>query len=336
MAANRYLIASGDSENPAIYDGGTYPAVDDTLRLNGYVWTVTANRTLAQVRCDALAPAVANNAARQVLIANGVTLTCTTQVQGIASAAAGLIGCASAAAIGTVISPSFVRGVAGAGATETLNIIGYGDTTGVVGSQGMIRGAGTVNWTGGIVNPINYIADAVDGGILNITGNVNQTGGLGIWARGAMTITVNGDIQNATVPFYDTTTTSYPALVHNGSAIAGSIPVIRSRSPYYGTGPFVNNGEVMAISCDRMRLIGPDVQWDMVDTSLAALNLYSASELTGYPLESKVEAGTLYGPSDELEGTMEPWNTAFTEALGIDVRDQILPAILSAITPPTP
>ena len=331
--ANRYLIASGDSENPAIYDGGTFPAVGDVLRLNGFIWTVTANRTIAELRCDASAPAVASNASRQVIINNGVTLICTTEVQGIFASAEGLIGCA-AGATATVISPLFVRGIAGVAATETLNLIGNGDSTGVATNAAMVRGVGTVNWTGSIVNPVNYIADAVSGGALNITGNINQNGGKGIWARGNMAVSVNGTIQNATVPFYDTTTTTYAPFIHNGPLIAGTVPVIRSRSPYYGSGPFTNNGEVMAISCDRVRLIGPDVQWNMVDTSLASLIMYTAGLLTGYPLESKVEDGTVYGPSSEFEGTLEPWDATFAQALATAQRDLQLPSILSAITQP--
>jgi hypothetical protein len=340
--ANRYLIASGDSEDPAIYDGGTLPAVDDVLRLNAFVWTVTANRTLAELRTDASAPAVATTAARCVLLANGVTLTCTTQVQGNDST--GIIGCSTGAATATVISPSFVKSLVSANATETVNVIGNGDSTGLGASGAMMRGAGTVNWTGNITNPIRYIFDAISGGAFNLTGNIFQTGGDGFWARGNTAFRVTGDISNAAVPLYDTTTTTYPPFVHNGSLIAGTVPVIRSRSPYYGSGPFINNGEVMALSCDKVRLIGPDVQWNMVDTSLAALSLYTASGLTGYPLQSKVENLTIYGPSNEFTGTLEPVNVN-TQQLASDLltelfnngtpwaTPQFVTAALTAITP---
>jgi len=319
--ANRYLIASGDSENPAIYDGGTLPAADDVLRLNGFVWTVTANRTLAQLRCDASAPAVASNASRQVIINNGVTLICTELVQGIADAVDGLIG-VQAGGTGTVVSPSFVRGISGVQATSTLNIIGNCDTTGVISSQGLVRGAGTTNITGNVVNPVNYVADAILGGALNITGNITQNGGLGVWARGTTAIQVTGNIINAAVPFYDTTTTTYPTFVHYGSAIAGTAPVIRSRSPYHGTGPFINNGEVMALSCDRVRLLGTDNQWSMIKADGSAQILRTAGLLTGYPPEAKVEDGTVYGPSSEFTGTLSPVNVD-VQQLASDLLNEI-------------
>lgn len=332
--ANRYLIASGNSDNPAIYDGGTLPAANDVLRLNGFVWTVTSNRTIAELRCDALAPAVANNNPRQVLLANGVTLTVTTSVLGNVADNAGLFGCATAGANATVICPLFQRGIGGLNTTETINFIGYGTTAGNSGGQGMFRGAGTVNWTGNIDNPQGYLIDTVFNGTLNVTGNINQNGGLGIWDRGNANFSFTGTIQNSGFPLLDTTTATRPTITHNGPLIAGTAPVIRSRSPYYGSGPFINNGEVMALSCDRVRLLGTNNQWSMIKSDSSAQTLRTAGLLTGYPLESKVEDGTVYGPSSEFEGTLLPWDSAFAQALATAQRDLQLPSILSAITAP--
>lgn len=330
--ANRYLIASGNSENPAIYDGGTLPAANDVLRLNNFTWTVTANRTLAELRADALAPAVATGGARRVIINNGVTLTCTTLVRGTGEQ--GMIG-GVAGGTCTVISPLFQSGgLVQADGTETVNLIGNGDTTGTTAGWFAIRGAGTVNFTGVYTNPLWYLYDSNLGGIFNVTGTINQNGGLGIWVRGPFTMTVNGPIQNAAIPFIDNTATNYPPFVHNGSVIAGTAPVIRTRSPYYGSGPFINNGEVMALECSRVRLLGTDNQWSMIKSDGSAQTLRTAGLLTGYPAENKVEDGTVYGPSSEFEGTLLPWNATFAQALATAQRDLQLPSILSAITAP--
>lgn len=333
--ANRYLVSSGLSTNNAIYDGGTPLATGDVLRLNGFVWTVAANITIAEVRCDALAPAVASNASRQVLIANGVTLTCTTTVQGIVAATEGMIGCATGGATGMVVSPLFVRGISGAAATETLNIIGNGDTTGTTANQAMIRGAGTVNWTGNIVNPANYIKDDNSGGTLNHTGNTVQNGGTGIWARGSATLTVVGSITNTNSPYYDTTTTTYPAFTHTGALIAGSVPVIRSRSPYKGTGPFINNGAVCAFAGDSLQLMGTNNYMEVQTTTPSTVRLYRAGTLTGFPPENKVENGEVYGPSSEFTGTLDPVTIStgqiadLANALGLHLTPQVLAAITS-------
>jgi hypothetical protein len=327
---SRYLVASGNSNNPAIYDGGTLPASNAVLRLNGFILTVVANMTLAELRCDALAPAVATTAARSLLIANGVTLTCTTLLQGITGGSEGLIACSTGGATGNIISPLFQRSVSGPRATETLNFTGTLNTTG--GTTGCIRGQGTTNWTGLITNPEGYIWDTIAGGTLNIVGNVIQNGGVGIWARGQHTLSVVGNITNAAIVFYDNTDTSFNTFQHNGSLIAGTAPVVRSRSPYYGSGPFVNNGEVMALSADKVRIIGTTAQWTMAKTDLVPIILYAPGTASGFPAESDVADGTVYGPTNNFTGTLEPWDATFAQALATAQSNLQLPAILGAIT----
>jgi hypothetical protein len=74
--------------------------------------------------------------------------------------------------------------------------------------------------------------------------------------------------------------------------------------------------------------------WNTYDEVNALRPIYTANELTGYPPEAKVEDGTVYGPSSEFEGTLEPWDATFAQALATAQRDLQLPSILSAITPP--
>jgi hypothetical protein len=306
--ANRYLIAAGNSDNPAIYDGGTLPDPSDVLRLNNFAWTVVANITLAELRCDALAPAVATNTARIVTINDGVTLTCTTLVLGVQSTAEGLFRVA-AGGTGTVVSPLLSRGISGVNAGETLNIIGAGDTTGTGGNAALIRGSGITNWTGNIVNPqgSTYIIDTVQGGTVNITGNVLQNGGAGIWVRTNHTLTVAGSITNSNIVFYDTTTTTFNTFTHYGQLTAGSLPVIRSRSPYRGTGPFINNGSVCAFAGDKLELIPNGGTYiELATTTPSTVRMYTPDLLSGYPPEADVETGVTYGPVGEFTGTLDP------------------------------
>lgn len=337
--ANRYLIASGLSTNNAIYDGGTALAANDVLRLNGFVWTVVANITIAELRCDALAPAVANNAARQVLISDGVTLTVTQIVFGTsANALNGLIGCATAGAMAMVVSPLFQRQCFRPMGTEVLSAVGNAETTTAAsdGGGGIVNGTGTLNLTGTMTNNGgSYIGDGNDGTRLNVTGGMYQISGGGINQRGSgTTVILNGVAQVTTSPIIDSTGTGWPVFTHNGPAIAGLVPVFRMRSPYYGSGPFENNGEIMALECGRVRLLGADNQWSLIKSDGTTRVLKSAGLLTGYPLESKVEDGTVYGPSNEFEGTLEPWDSAFASALGNAVGQYVTPQVLAAITAP--
>lgn len=305
--ANRYLIAAGNSNNPAIYDGGTLPNPDDVLRLNNYAWTVVSNMQLAQLRCDASSPAVATNTARIVTLNNGVVLTCTEQILGINSADNGMFR-AQAGGTATVVSPLLTRGISGVNTGETLNVIGFGDTTGLASSSAMIRGSGTTNWTGGFVNPAQYIIDTVSGGTVNITGNILQNGGLGVWARGNHTLTVTGDISSGSTPFYDTTATTYNAFTHYGRLVAtGSGPVVRSRSLYRGTGPFINFGSYCAFAGDRLELIpNGGTFFEVSTTTPSTVRLYTPDLLSGYPAISDVESGVTYGPVGEFTGTLSP------------------------------
>jgi hypothetical protein len=311
--ANRYLISSGDSEDPAIYDGGTLPSVDDVLRLNGFVWTVTANRTIAQLRTDALAPAVGSSTARLVLIADGVTLMVTQEALGSAgNGFQGLIGCATAGATATVICPSFRKQIFRPMGTETLNAIGEAVSDGTGGAGGLVNGTGTLNFTGNMTvsDGAGNMLSQGDGLRLNVTGNVSVgssvIGGVVYFGSG-VTLNVTGAVQVANVPLISGTQ-NWPTVTHNGPCIAGTAPAFVMRSLYQGSGPFVNNGQIMALECRNVRLLGTDNQWSMIKADGSAQTLRTAGLLTGYPVEAKVEDGTVYGPSGEFTGTLNPVN----------------------------
>jgi hypothetical protein len=70
--ADRYLIASGNSSNAAIFDGGTFPAAVDTLRTNGFTLTVDADFTVAEITNDIAGGAT--TAGGQVVLNGGVVL----------------------------------------------------------------------------------------------------------------------------------------------------------------------------------------------------------------------------------------------------------------------
>ena len=123
--------------------------------------------------------------------------------------------------------------------------------------------------------------------------------------------------------------------VTSSSANSPAVLNATSTSSVVEVSGVVNNvGAVNAIVSRSIKLTGP-ITWKYLSETVGVDRyLYTADELTGYPLESKVEDGTIYGPSSEFEGTLEPWDAAFAQALATAQRDLQLPSILSAITAP--
>jgi hypothetical protein len=123
--------------------------------------------------------------------------------------------------------------------------------------------------------------------------------------------------------------------VTSSSANAPAVLNVTSTSSVVEVSGIVNNTEaVNAIVSRSIKLTG-SITWKNLSESVGVSRyLYTADELTGYPAEAKVEDGTVYGPSSEFEGTLEPWDATFAQALATAQRDLQLPSILSAITPP--
>lgn len=301
--ANRYAVASGSMLDPANLDGGTALAVGDTFRPNGYDMTLPSDLTIASLRSDALAPASSGGS---ITIDDGVTLTCTSEiVADNRTAGDGLISPAAGATI-NIVSPDICGEAFNTPAGSVVNVTGNGDTekTNSVGSIFRMSG-GTMNWTGNITSTTQgFISDLFNGGVLNIIGNISGSG-KGFWARGSVQVTITGDIDLPLL--YDTTQSSYPTLTVTGTITAGNNPVIRTRGLLIASGPFVNNGEIMAVSVDKMRVMDGTTQWDFIDGSSNPNPLYTASSAgTGQAAESDVKLGVVYGPSNELTGTYDP------------------------------
>jgi hypothetical protein len=311
--ANRYLIATGNSDNPAIYDGGTLPDPADVLRLNGFVLTVVANMTLAELRCDALAPAVASDAARQVLLANGVTLTVTNLVSGTNVASnTGMIGCVPSASA-TIVSTTFQRQCFRVLSGETLTAVGSFNCNVGTGTTfgGMVSGGGVVNMTGPVISS-GCILDGIENTTLNITGpiTVSASVAFNVNRAGNPTITVTGDITCSGFLAVSTTLTTRNAFTHYGSLrTTGSANAFKSSSIYRGTGPFINNGSYCAFAGDRLELIPNGGTYiEAVTTTPTTVRLYTPDLLSGYPAIADVESGVIYGPSNEFTGTLSPVN----------------------------
>lgn len=114
----------------------------------------------------------------------------------------------------------------------------------------------------------------------------------------------------------------------NGTMTSGIAPAISITSSNYAINPplisgiITNVNGINAIDSPGLKLLNnASTVWTFqTNDSLTNEILYTADELTGYPPESKVENGFIYGPTDEFEGTLEQVDTS---QLAIDLLTEI-------------
>jgi hypothetical protein len=73
------------------------------------------------------------------------------------------------------------------------------------------------------------------------------------------------------------------------------------------------------------------------ENALVNKTLYSANALTGYPLVAKVETGTIYGPSNEFTGTLDPVTvnvTVDTNAIAAAISTSLETSLPPLLAPP--
>lgn len=335
--AVRYAVASGNWSNTATWDGGTLPTSSDDVYANGFTVTIDQNVTVLSIRTTPQSPAVVGGT---FILTNGITVTANL-INGATNAfqfalnspnSCTIIGNLSnnplsinvgvlllisgngtVNVIGNLTPVQNSQCVSLTGAGSTLNVTGYvvGQGSGGNGifstTSANINVNGTVS--GGSTNPSQAIslsgaATVTINGILNAGGNT-----YGIQSTGGAFITINGQV-NASTGFsgiYISSTTG--AVVLNGNA--------------------VNNVGRMAIWAPIIYISNSVSNWKFTKTDLTTdRTLYSADTLPGVPSEINVRQGTIYGPSNELVGTLTIPPSG-SVALGVPVDDGVGTAIIS-------
>lgn len=227
----------------------------------------------------------------------------------------------------------------------TINVIGnvsagtnQGSCHGIVNnSNGTVNVTGNI--TGGSVGATSGFGVAnVSTGIVNITGNVN----------GGSAVTCHG-VNNASIGIINLTgniTAGTSTSVGINSITAGIINVIgqlqattlnnaisstSTTATNIFSGPFINSGSRNAIYCYNVQL------YDDVTTrytigisgSSNTISLLSPDQVTGVPSGSDVRFGTIYGPGNELTGSMRvPHPNSVSVGVAVDTTSG------SAITKP--
>ena len=360
--ANRYAVASGNWSDTATWDGGTLPTAGDVVRPNGFTVTIDVDVTVDELTNDASAPAVAGGSfvstVNVVINANVKERTTTTLyninggssviVNGDCISNPGLVSNSRAVAINAALTLTVNGTVTGGGLSSTSQSLFNCQGVFVNAIDVIMIVNGTVNGggqTSGPTNTNNGIYSNSQNTHITVTGTVNGSptntsiantkAGIAVTSANS-TIIINGIVTgkgSAAIYTTNATTFVYVDGTMNSDGIRYSIQasnlILKDvaidntvRNQFAGTINLLIHSTGNVTSTQGTETIG--------NTKL----LYTAGLLTGYPLESKVEDGTVYGPSSEFEGTLEPWDATFAQALATAQRDLQLPSILSAITQP--
>jgi hypothetical protein len=144
----------------------------------------------------------------------------------------------------------------------------------------------------------------------NITINGNITGGSGgdvISISSAANINITGSITAGSSAAAISSTGAH-TLIYSGSlaASAGSPAIISNQGTATNifTGPFYNNGAVMAVQVGRIFLSSNSTEWQFTSNAVGvSQSLYTADQIPTYPSASDVRLGTSYS-SGSLTGTL--------------------------------
>jgi hypothetical protein len=222
-------------------------------------------------------------------------------------------------------------------ATGGSNTVGYGISCPAIRiiSTCTFNGVGT--YTGGsgydnqgANNAAIEIASTAGVVVLNITGNLNAgtamlTPAVIIRNNNNSSLNVTGIVQSSS---------SYPAILTQfGNSNSGILTQI------FVSGSIINVSGINAICSQNLKISSAtNVTWLIqTENSLVNKTLYSANALTGYPLVAKVETGTIYGPSNEFTGTLDPVTvnvTVDTNAIAAAISTSLETSLPPLLAPP--
>ena len=202
-----------------------------------------------------------------------------------------------------------------------LNIIG--NVRPIAGNNGSGNGTiynvqnGTVNITGDVIGGSGAINVAITNtsiGVVNVTGNVNA--GTGTTAHGISnssigTINVTGTVTagSTTGTGINSTTAGIINVIGQlqASPTANAVSSTSTTATNVFSGPFINSGSRNAIYCYNVQIYDDVTTRYTIRVSGSAntISLLSPDQVTGVPSGSDVRVGTIYGPGNELTGSMQ-------------------------------
>jgi hypothetical protein len=192
---------------------------------------------------------------------------------------------------------------AGSGCTAVYNLL-----NGVINITGNVL-AGSSNGAGNVTAIAN-----VSTGIINVTGNIiggTTAGGIVSQAIGNSSIGQVNVTGNVTANLWPAITSTTAGIINViGQCIASTASNAVSSTSTTATnifsGPLINSGSKNSIYCYNVQMYD-DVTTRYtigVSGSTNTISLLSPDQVTGVPSGSDVRAGIIYGPGNELTGSM--------------------------------
>ena len=214
--------------------------------------------------------------------------------------------------IGNIPAPT----ATGAG---TMRVISFSGTTfeltgSITGGSGIAVGANisatNINISGSVIGGSAQNALSItSAATINITGSISAgSSAAAILSTGAHILTHNG---------------SLAASANSPAIISTNISAINIL-----TGPFINNGNTMAVQAARMFLSTGSTSWQFTSDAIGvSQSLFTADQIPAYPSSSDVRLGTVYG-SGSLTGTLAMPNPLSVQ-FGVPVDNTTGSAVLT-------
>jgi hypothetical protein len=335
--ANVYAIKSGNWSDTTVWNTGILPTTVDIVRPNGFTVVINQDITVSELRSDASSPAVGGGTFD---IYTNCIINCTTIRPGlntttgysvrnynpgtttINSTITGANPILLNDTIGTLIIVGNIIGSANGWIIVTnqngnLTIIGNLSFTGSGINSTVLsnNSSGVVNITGNLTGgpaTSNNVTIRNSLGIINITGNViggaNASNNFAIANSSIGTINITGTVLANTAPSISSTTSGIINVIGQlqASTSTNAIQSTSTTATNVFSGPFINSGSRNAIYCYNVQMYD-DVTTRYtigVSGSTDTISLLSPDQVTGVPSGSDVRVGTIYGPGNELTGSM--------------------------------
>jgi hypothetical protein len=361
-------IASTAFESPLTWFGNVVPGPNDVAFSNGFTPVISTAITV-QALSNASGTGIAAGGSFSFVNGGNLTFTNANGLLGSANnpvVTTASLGLGQSASIsGPSANIPATAGVlinhSGSGVlTVTSNLNGSTGQTSTGFGVAALTGVGTLNTIGAVTGPSNAVGNGIAGGVfVSGNGTWNHTGSVvgganisGINAGAYITaasanITINGSVTGGASTVFSTTARS--AGVENASS---STLTINGQCQSSATQPAIGPGSINQVT----RLSGPfllgatgninpnlAVKWGATAGSPASfmevpnvnfttkVSWYTANNypVGGYPLQSNVVLGTVYGPNSEFTGTSARPATG-SVALGVAVGQATGTAILTA------
>ena len=338
---NRWPINSGSWSDSAIWSGSLIPTASDDVYLNNQTVTLDQDITVVSIRNAAISGVTARG---QIQLYDNYNITATTGLVFNQTSAAGVIQNYGTGSITITGPMSFTNSSAIYNySIGTINLIGdvsignQGGTVIVNGSNGIINLIGNLSLVAGAQANVSGLVNILNG-IINVTGNItggsgannnaavnsstgsinitgNITGGTGTTSHGISNtsigiVNITGNVTGGTSTGAGINSTTAGIINVIGqlqaSTTANAISSTSTTATNIFTGPLINSGSRNAIYCYNVRLYD-DVTTRYtigVSGSNDTITLYSPDQVTGVPSGSDVRIGTIYGPGNELTGSM--------------------------------